>query len=144
MLLSYSFGEALPVPALNVTWEVSDHFRLAAVLPSALRFEWKPLNVLIFGVKGALNGNRYVTTSALIPSARQLAYSEANLTAYVDLNLHKPLWLSIYGGSTVFRRFELFNDAGESLGDRDIDNAPVMGVSLSVRDPGGPRAGEEQ
>lgn len=133
VLATYAFGQLLPVPILRVDWQVSSHVALRAVLPGSLRLGWKPLDFIVVGVKGGLNGNRYVTRSDLVSAARQLAYSEANLTAYVDVNLFKPLWLSVYGGSTVFRRFELFDEAGEAIGDRSVDNAPLVGLSLSLR-----------
>lgn len=135
VLASYFFGDLVPLPGLKVDWRISDSLRLDAFLPAKFRLGWRLAPIIEIGVRGRLVGNRFITESRRIPTVEQLVYTEASVAGFVDINLYKPLWLSVWGGATVFREFELRLDSGDAIGDRELSNAPVMGLSLLLRNP---------
>jgi len=135
VIASYVFGNLIPLPSIQIDWRITDTLRLNALLPSRLRLGWRVARWIELGFKTQLEGNRYIVQSDLVPIARQLVYTQANVSAFVDVLLYDPLWLSLWGGYTLFRNFDLQDNESNSIGDVDIDNAPIVGLSLVLRPP---------
>lgn len=132
VIASHSFGELLPLPALDVDWWPG-RFRLTVMAPVRARAAFAILPWLEVGTLARLHGNRYILSSPVNPEVESLQTTIVDVSGLVSARLHHPIWIALRGGHTVYRRFELRDGGGAVLGGTDIDNAPIAMISVVLR-----------
>ena len=164
-ITSYSFGSFLALPALYLEWKPTPRLTLEAFVPAFIELRYRVGDRVDLGLTASVSGNEYAirepaygetwpcraqatddpTTPEDERAARpsdcldHLAYSVVTTGVQVDVRLVETLWLSMFGGYTVYRRSELMN-AGNTLvpgGGQDIPLTGVVRAGLEWRLPTG-------
>jgi hypothetical protein len=162
-IVTYAFGEMLPLPLVYVDWKPKPWLRVEASLPAftnvqvALGQRWE------LGVQADVNGNEYsirapelaerypcrsspvddATTTANETKADpascldHLAYSVVTAGAVARLRLFSSVWLGAFFGRTLFRRYDAKNVSGEAVpgGRVALSNELALRVALTFRLP---------
>ncbi len=161
-LVSYSFGELLPLPLVYVDWSPGPHFRLEASLPFFASATLRLAHRAELGLSADVGGNEYAIGSReirerypcvgspddprtasderrapLASCVDHVAYSVIAAGADVRVRLLSSLWLSAFLGHTLYRRYDVQNDDGSSVpgGNVDLPNVPLLRLGLTFRIP---------
>jgi hypothetical protein len=162
-LVSYGFGELLPLPLIYADWKPASWFRAEASLPFFATAVARIGDRLEFGLQGDVNGNEYAIRqseiSASYPCAAgtrddpetsadesrrdpeqcvdHLAYSVITAGATARIRIVSTLWLTTFFGRTAFRRYELKNPDGGGVdgGKVELPNEFVLRTGLVFRIP---------
>lgn len=168
-VFNYAFGVPLPLPALRLDWHPTPAFQLELLFPGFFRVGYSIGNRFEIGARLEISGNEYAirddrlrggwpcqAEAADDPATVQdetvperancvdsVAYSFAAAGLTVGVRLFSSVWLSLYGGRTVFRRFAPRNADGGDVTDAgdDLPNQFFIRATLTFRAPGG--SGEE-
>ncbi|MEM9190702.1 MAG: DUF6268 family outer membrane beta-barrel protein [Myxococcota bacterium] len=133
-LLNYIVGELLPLPVLTVDWRPVPFFFAEVFLPQRIRVGFAIGDRVELGLSAQLRGNRYSVSNDNAPRLDALVFSSAHGGAFASVRLFSGLWLLAYGGVTAVRRFDLLDD-DEELASTDLENGPILQVSLEFRPP---------
>lgn len=140
---AYQFGRLLPLPLLTLTWRPNPETALVVSFPTTLSFSYTLWNRLDLGAMLRLRGGRYERSGeGVFAGVDNLRTTTVDIGPRASVRLHNLIWLEAYAGVTLFRNFELFESAGDSLFDGQLNNAFVAQVALVVRAPQGPRDSE--
>ncbi|MEM9190335.1 MAG: DUF6268 family outer membrane beta-barrel protein [Myxococcota bacterium] len=159
---NYSFGSFLPLPALFVNWEPTDYFRVEGFLPAFVNATFHIGERVELGMRGEVQGNSYGIRDERIagrwPCRAQgnddpatvvdetesqeslcldhIAYSVGSVGLTAAVRTFETLWLGLYAGHTVFRRYERMNRHADSLdGGQSLPRSWLLRAELSWRLP---------
>ena len=165
LLVSWQFGEPLPLPAIRMQWKILEQLRFQALLPSHAELVWRPHDRFEVGVSASVRGQLYAITA---PSVRErwpcqaetvddpdtpdfderdadpeactssLAYARGEIGTTISVRVASSLWLSARAGFAFFRRYELQNADGETPdgGDLSLEPNVLVQAQLTLRIPG--------
>jgi hypothetical protein len=149
-LVSWSFGEVLPLPLFYLDWRPTKSWRFETSAPSfaaltfALGDRWE------LGAQADVAGNSYALRGDTVaaPCAAggecvdHVAYSVIAASGSVRLRTWSSLWLSASIGHTLWRRFEQKDEGGQTVqsGPINLPNEPLFRVGLTWRIPEGDSA----
>lgn len=150
-LASYSFGEFLPLPSIYLDWQPQEWLRFETFLPAFAHLDFIIGDRVEVGPRLDVAGNEYAVREARIQNSPacagesrdqcldHLAYSIATAGVQVGGRLTGSLWLTVFSGRTVFRRFEMQNARGRLLdgGVEDLPPSWFIRTSLTFRIPMG-------
>ena len=161
-LVSYAFGELLPLPMAYVDWTPAPFFRVEASLPFFASAVMTVAKRVELGLLADVGGNEYVVRKPEIrrrypcvaalddpgtptdesradPASctDHLAYSVVAAGAVARVRLLSSVWLGTFFGRTLYRRYELKNADGATVagGDADVPNAFVFRIGVTFRIP---------
>ena len=162
-LFNYAFGRPLPLPAFRVDWHPTPEFQLELFLPGFLRVTQRFAGRVELGGLLEISGNEYAIRDPRIQDAwpcraqpadnpltprdetvaeradcvDNVAYSFAAVGLTLGVRLFASVWLTLYGGRTVFRRFDPRNADGGDVADigDDLPNAFFLRGTLTFRAP---------
>jgi len=134
---NYSFGDFLPLPGFFLDWRPGPSLRLWIILPRFLQFSYTWRRRIEVGVRMKLSGSRITIRGR--PNVDNARCSQIDGGAYVALRLFSQLWLSLYGGVPIYRRFDLFNAQGGKVAAYDTAFTGIVNAGLEFRFPPGPR-----
>ena len=161
-IVNYSFGTLLPLPALYLEWRPTSYFVLETILPTSLsaRFVLGDQRVEL-GARAEFQGSSYAVRDERVRSIwpcsggvddpnsdadesvpdssrclDHVAYSVGNVGVSAGVRLVSSLWLSVFAGHSVYRRYERQNREDEGLeDDGTLPLAPVVRADLVFRIP---------
>ncbi|MEM6730445.1 MAG: DUF6268 family outer membrane beta-barrel protein [Myxococcota bacterium] len=134
VLSTYSFGELLVLPALQLRY-VKDRWRVNALAPQFLRATYELFDGVEFGVVAQVDGNRFsIGDSENIDS---VSFSQADAGLTVGANVIGPVWVTVSAGTTLQRRFVVFGPNDEELADLTAERGPVYRLGVVLRGEGG-------
>ena len=128
-------GRPMPLPVFELRWVPQPEVTLWIALPRGIRLSWVAQNRWVVAASVLLEGSRYAIGEAdpRIMAADTFRRSVLSAGLSLGARLAGPLWLEVTGGTTIYRNFELFDSSDESLGEADVDNAPMVRLALVVR-----------
>ncbi len=164
VLLTWQFGQPLPLPGVIVRWRPVDSLRVEAFLPGRASVVWQLHDRFEIGLGASLRGQAYTLSSKNIEDRwpcsaqesdnpntsfdettaspeqcfRELAYSRAEVGPTVSVRIASSLWLSLRASYLVFRRYEFLNEDGDTpdIGDLGLDPNLMLQARLEFRLPG--------
>ena len=129
---SYVFGRLLPIPLVTLDWRPSSSIRVRGTLPSRLVAGYGLAKRFEIGLAGQFNGNRYMIDDPDQPMAESVEYSVGDAGLFASIKLFSSVWLTGYGGTTVFRKFDVKDDDNNTISDTDVDPAAVIRVGVEL------------
>ena len=133
VLGNYAFGDLLPLPVARLDWTPSSAWHVAVFFPESARATVRLGSRVELGLAAFLQGNQYTVSDGDNPQLDSLKYTVVHGGATAALRLFGGLWLAAYGGHTVYRKFELNDEAGDEITSTEVANAPIVRVSLQLR-----------
>jgi len=162
-MVSYGFGELLPLPVVYADWKPEPWFRVEASLPFFASAIFRIGDRFEVGALGDVNGNEYAikdgdirdrypcraaenddpatpvneTRSDSANCTDHLAYSSITAGGVARVRLFSTLWATTFLGRTLFRRYEFKNPEGDTIagGKADLPNEIVFRAGLVFRIP---------
>ena len=133
LVANYQFGELLPLPGLMLRWEPLEGLLVDIFLPAFLRTSYTWAGRIEVGVELMMSGNRYtIRDNELVDNVR---YTQVDGGGFLALRLVSLLWLKAYGGAGLYRRFDIYDKAGDAIRDFEFERGPVLRVGLEFRMP---------
>ena len=164
LLATLQFGEPLPLPAIQLRWEILDSLRLDALLPSLVSITWRLHDRVELSLSASVRGQLYTLTSQRVKGRwpcraepadnpetpafdeqqadtercfSSLAYAQGEVGPSISVRLASSLWLSVRAAFPFFRRYEFTNESGETpdIGDLGLESNVLVRAQLSFRIP---------
>lgn len=162
-LTSYAFGTLLPLPGVYIDYSPLPQLRLETFLPGFVNLRYTIAKRVELGLRAELSGNSFGVRSASVKGdwpcvalqqddpmqpGRQdiadanscmdhVAYSIISAGVHVGVRLFSTLWLTAFGGRTLYRRIEPMNALDKPIDSQleTFPNAWTLRVHLSWRLP---------
>ncbi len=159
---TFEYGSFLPLPVLYVNWQPTASISVDALLPVQAEAKWRASDRIELGLRADVDGSSYSIGDSAIrdvwpcaaqsddlstpddeaqPSSAQcidhIGYSVATAGASVGVRTVDSVWLSVYAGHTLFRRFEQMNADNERVagGTQTLPDVFFARVDLTWRLP---------
>jgi hypothetical protein len=142
-LVSAGFGKILPLPAVLLNWKPIDGLRIDAFVPAFVDARYTAWNRVELGARMEVGGAKYAIRDAEVaarwPCAPQptddpttpaddtrarpeacfdhLSSTVVNVGLLAGVRLAPSVWLTAFGGVTVYRQFEEQNRNGDTIAD---------------------------
>lgn len=153
VLASYGFGQFLPLPALYAEWKPFDPLTIEAFLPAFVDAKVTAGDRFEIGYRAEIQGNQYGVRDERVSEAPpcagpdaepsrcvdSVAYSTITVGPRASLRLYATVWLDLYAGHSIYRRFEPMNDSGDAIaaGAQTLPNAFFVRSGITWRLPTG-------
>ena len=128
------FGEPLPMPVASVDWAIADRLRFKSIVPVNTELTWLPIDALGLRASISVSGSNYHGAEKIYAvNNPQLNYSAVATDLGARWFILPPLYLTIHGGYTLFRRFE-FSEGRQTVpgGKYDLSNGPVFALDIGI------------
>jgi|GEM_PF-4381940 len=132
---SYQLGRLLPLPVLRMRWQPDERTFIDIGIPTGIRTARRLGDRIEVGGRIRLTGGRYDVGDTERSPTDSVRTTTVDAGPTLAVRLRGPLWFEAFAGYTLFRNFELFEDAGDSLFDSTIDNALVVQTGIVLRPP---------
>jgi len=104
-------GKLGPLPALLLSWRISERARVRGFVPSYVVAEYHATEWLDVGLRGAFDGNRFhLGEERFGLSKLELAYSNLEVGPKLTFSASDWVHLDVYAAGAVYRRYELFQN----------------------------------
>ncbi len=126
---STRFGKPLVIPLLLYRWSNEGPLRVALTLPVNAQVTYQMTERVRIGARAAVAGDEY-RLSEENRASLTLAYSVLMAGGLVQVRTVGKIFFRAFVGSTVLRRYEIFN-GDDKLTTFELDNAPIVQMSLA-------------
>ncbi len=120
------------IPIIGFNKKIGPDWRVSALLPFLLNFNYHPKGWYNFDIKAAVNGysGGFQQQSPTEKLLRRTNYQDVRLSLTGNIHLFTVLNISLEGGVSAFRQLRDFNSVHENLTSNSPSLAPFVGVSL--------------
>ncbi|MEO1171170.1 MAG: DUF6268 family outer membrane beta-barrel protein [Myxococcota bacterium] len=127
---SYWFGDPRLLPTAQLRYRGGD-WAVDAILPRFASARYSILDDFEVGALAQIDGNQFSIGQDLPFDSVRLSIADAGLVTGIRIN--GPLWLTVYGGATLLRRFDFLDDDNDELFNLDQDPGPIFRVGVVIR-----------
>ncbi|MEL6543582.1 MAG: DUF6268 family outer membrane beta-barrel protein [Myxococcota bacterium] len=127
---TYWFGEPQLLPVAQVIYR-GDRWNADLTLPRVANVRYLVLDGFEVGGLAQVDGNRFSIGQDLAFESVSLSIADAGLVAGVKLT--GPIWLTVYGGATLLRRYDLLDEDNVELLNLDQSPGPIFRLGLVLR-----------
>ncbi|MFQ5499833.1 MAG: DUF6268 family outer membrane beta-barrel protein [Candidatus Zixiibacteriota bacterium] len=126
---SDDFGQPIVLPVARLKWRPSHRWKINFDVPQKLDVWYLMSNRLSFGIEGKVTGAQFrIGESVDIGDGRltgngRVKYSIFNLGPAVKIGLYEGLSLTVNGGRTLYRRFEVLDVDDNQLQDYQFETS---------------------
>ncbi len=135
-LVSYAYGELLPLPAIYVDWTPTKEIQLEAFLPAFAVAKYTFAKRVEVGLRAEVSGYQYSiddrrlgqsdSCTAYVEDSSEgctehLAFSNGRVGAILGVRLVGSLWWTNFAGWSVFQRLEQYDHQNQKLAQASFD-----------------------
>ncbi|MEO0814649.1 MAG: DUF6268 family outer membrane beta-barrel protein, partial [Myxococcota bacterium] len=126
------FGDPLVLPSVQLTYRDSD-WDISLSPPQLGRVRYTLTEGLDVAWTTQVIGNRFSLGAQSPLEVDSVVYSLGDTGIALGFQLAGPLWFEAYGGATLFRLFELRDDANETIVNLDQMPGSIFRFSIGLR-----------
>jgi hypothetical protein len=130
----YGNGQVLPVG--RIKWNPNQNWQVDLDFPQKVEISHKISGKMWIGISGKTTGGHYrigEETSFRTNSEQRVdrvKYSIVNIGPSISLQTSKSFQLSLNGGTSVYRRYEVFDDDGAELNSANFESSVFVKATL--------------